>query len=137
MRRDFDRQLNELSKQSLKVKGQEFVLDAQTKIIKEQTQKLKANEKETTEEMQGEKFRLHTIVKENTKSQIAFEGEMRDLTRNMNNAEDTHKQHKIHQVSEKKGDEEHKSRHDQEVQLMTDLKNRKIKEKEDLEKDLA
>ena len=37
MRRDFDRNLNELSKQALKVKGQEFVLDAQTKIIKEQT----------------------------------------------------------------------------------------------------
>lgn len=41
------------------------------------------------------------------------------------------------QTSEKMGDEEHKARHDQEVQLMTDLKNRKIKEKEDLEKDLA
>ena len=46
MKRDFDRHLNELNKQALKVKGQEFVLDAQTKIVKEQTQKLKKIEAE-------------------------------------------------------------------------------------------
>lgn len=79
MRRDFDRQLNELSKQSLKVKGQEFVLDAQTKIVKEQTQKLKKNENETTEEMQGERAKLTSNVRDNTKQQIALEGDMRDL----------------------------------------------------------
>ena len=62
---------------------------------------------------------------------------MSALRRNCENSEDTHKQHKIMQTSEKRGDEEHKARHDQEVQLMTDLKNRKIKEKQDLEKDLA
>ena len=51
MKRDFDRNINELSKQSLKVKGQEFVLDAQLKIVKEQTQKLKQNEGDFNETM--------------------------------------------------------------------------------------
>ena len=41
MRRDFDRKIQDLTKQSLKIKGQEFVLDSQIEIIKEQTQALK------------------------------------------------------------------------------------------------
>ena len=35
MKRDFDRNLQDLAKQALKVKGQEFVLDAQIMIVKE------------------------------------------------------------------------------------------------------
>ena len=55
MKRDFDRHLNELNKQALKVKGQEFVLDAQTKIVKEQTQKLKKTEAEFNETMRDDR----------------------------------------------------------------------------------
>ena len=62
---------------------------------------------------------------------------MRELANNCQKAEDTHKSHKIQQDGEKAADEEHKARHDQEVQLMTDLKTKKTKEKEGLEKDLA
>ena len=46
MRRDFDRSLQEMAKNSLKIKGQEFVLDAQLNILKEQMAKLKASESE-------------------------------------------------------------------------------------------
>ena len=62
---------------------------------------------------------------------------MRELANNCQQAEDTHKSHKIQQEEEKRSDEEHKARHDQEVDLMTDLKTRKQKEKDGLEKDLA
>ena len=41
MHKDFERELADLSKQGLKVKGQEFVLDAQLKIIQDQTSGLK------------------------------------------------------------------------------------------------
>ena len=136
MKRDFDRTLNELSKKSLKIKGQEFVLDAQTKIIKEQTQKLKKGEGEFNEEKGVQRMELQKTTKDNNKQQFALEGEMRELSNNCQNAEDTHKSHKIQQESEKRGDEEHKARHDQEVQLMTDLKARKTEEKKALKKDL-
>lgn len=46
MRRDFDKSLQEMAKNSLKIKGQEFVLDAQLNILKEQMAKLKASESE-------------------------------------------------------------------------------------------
>lgn len=137
MKRDFDRNINELSKQSLKVKGQEFVLDAQLKIVKEQTQKLKQNEGDFNETMRDQRQTLTLTNKDNTKQQIALEGEMRDLNNNVQNCEEIHKEHKIHQDSEKKNDEEAKARHIQEVELMTTLKTRKEKEKADLEKELA
>ena len=54
MKRDFDRNLQELAKQGLKIKGQEFVLDAQIKIIKEQTTKLKNNEAAFSEKTRQE-----------------------------------------------------------------------------------
>ena len=41
MRRRFEKSMVDLGKQSLKVKGQEFVLDSQIKVMKEQRQKLK------------------------------------------------------------------------------------------------
>ena len=50
MKRDHDKQIVDLNKQSLKVKGQEFVLDAQIKIIKEQTQTLKDTQTHFSEE---------------------------------------------------------------------------------------
>ena len=40
MRKDFEKKMNDLMRQSLKVKGQEFVLDAQIKVMKEQRKKL-------------------------------------------------------------------------------------------------
>ena len=41
MRRRFEKAMVDLGKQSLKVKGQEFVLDSQIKVMKEQRQRLK------------------------------------------------------------------------------------------------
>ena len=54
MRKDFDREMTELSKSDLKIKGQGFVLDSQIKIIKEQMQKLKTLEADVTGEQQQE-----------------------------------------------------------------------------------
>lgn len=45
-------------------------------------------------------------------------------------------EHKLHQDRDKAFDEEHKSRHDKEVTLVTDLRTRKTDEKTQLETDL-
>ena len=67
MKRDFDRAVQDLSKQSLKVKGQEFVLDAQLKIMTEQMQKLKAQEAELNESTRKVHSELHQTNKENSR----------------------------------------------------------------------
>jgi len=79
MKRDFDKQLHDLNKQALKVKGQEFVLDAQIKIVKEQTQKLKGLESEYLEKTRAEQGELSLTNRENTKQQINLEGDLRQL----------------------------------------------------------
>ena len=87
MKRDFDRQIQDLAKQSLKVKGQEFVLDAQIKIISEQTKKLKTMEADFNENMRQTQGELSQNNKENTRNQINLEGDLRSLNNNADNAE--------------------------------------------------
>ena len=136
MKRDFDRQLQELAKQGLKIKGQEFVLDAQIKIIKEQTTKLKNNEAAFTEKTRQEQGEMNQTNRENTKNQINMEGDLRQLNDQTDKNEQTHLEHKLHQDKEKAFDEESKARHDKEVTLVTDLRTRKEEEKTGLETDL-
>lgn len=112
MKRDFDRNIAELQKQSLKVKGQEFVLDAQLKIVKEQTAKLKNNEGEYNDMMRDQRQSLTITNKDNSRQLASLEGEMRELSNNILNAEEMNKDHKIHQDSEKKFFEESQARHD-------------------------
>ena len=136
MKRDFDRNLQELAKQGLKIKGQEFVLDAQIKIIKEQTTKLKNNEAAFTEKTRQEQGEMNQTNRENTKNQINMEGDLRQLNDQTDKNEQTHLEHKLHQDKEKAFDEEAKARHDKEVTLVTDLRTRKEEEKTGLETDL-
>ena len=68
-----------MSKQSLKIKGQEFVLDAQIKIIKEQTQKLKNNEANFSEKTRAEHGELGIVNRENAKNQGNMEADLRQL----------------------------------------------------------
>ena len=87
MRRDFDRQLQDLAKQALKVKGQEFVLDAQIKIHKEQTQELKKQEAEFQKSRDESLFSLTKTKNDNLKNQNQMEADNRDLINNHNREE--------------------------------------------------
>ncbi len=67
MKRNFDRSLQDLAKHRLKVKGQEFVLDAQMKIINEQSKKFKQREADFMDKMRNDQGALHQKNKENAK----------------------------------------------------------------------
>jgi len=125
-----------LQKNSLKVKGQEFVLDAQMKIINDQSKKLKQKEGDFMDKMREEQGNLTQTNRENTKIQINLEGDCRSLSNHVESSESTHLEHKLHQDKEKAFDEENKARHDLEVKLVTDLKTRKTEEKNKLQADL-
>lgn len=57
---------------------------------------------------------------------------MRQLNRDTDHSEMTHKDHKLKQDKEAAGDEAAMNRHNQEVALATALKEKKLKEKADL-----
>lgn len=105
------------------------MLDAQLKILTEQMQKLKAQEADFTDNMRKTQGELHQITKENSRQQIMLEGDLKQLSDNNHNNETIHYEHKIHQDKEKAFDEEAMNRHNLEVKLVTDLKDKKTAEK--------
>jgi len=116
----------------LKVKGQEFVLDAQIKIMTEQKLKLKQSEESFTDDMRQQTGELSTINRDANRQLMTLESDLRTLINDGDRAEATHFEHKIHQDREKIFDEEHKARHDKEVKLITDLIDRKQKEHDEI-----
>lgn len=66
-----------LQKQSLKVKGQEFVLDAQVGKIKEQTNNMKDTEANYNDDMRDKRQTLTINNKDGAKQQSANESELR------------------------------------------------------------
>ena len=64
MRKDFDKKMSDLQRQSLKVKGQEFVLDAQIKVLKEQKAKMQAIKEEFVQIHNKEFFDAELLTKE-------------------------------------------------------------------------
>ena len=137
MRRDFDRKLQDLAKQALKVKGQEFVLDAQIKVIKEQTNKLKGAEEDFSGDARVQNATLLQTNRESSRRQIGLEDECRDLSDSVNIAGRTHFENKMSQDYEVAFDDVATSRHDKEVLLVTTLKEKKQKEVDDLKAAIA
>ena len=132
MRRDFDRKIQDLSKQSLKIKGQEFVLDSQIEIIKDQTQFLKNQENEFNESYREESNVIDRTLKKEKAERKTIDDEIFKLTRDTDSSEITHKDNKLRQDLEVAFDEGAMARHNIEVSLATALKENKLKEKADL-----
>lgn len=58
MKRDFDRTMEKLSKENLKVIGEQFVLTAQIKIMREQNQELNTTTRDYEKSITERKFDL-------------------------------------------------------------------------------
>ena len=128
MKRDFDQEMQQLGKKSLQVKGQEFVLDSQIKVLKEQIQKLKNQESEYKDQAREETGSLGQTTKDQNRQEMMLEGDLRTLNDGINSAETTHFEHKLHQDREVEFDKLGTNRHDLEVNLVTGLKEKKEKE---------
>ena len=130
MRKDFEKTMTALGKQLRKAKGQEFVLDAQIKVMKEQRQKLKDQEMDFHQENSKDQ---HTTTKEVNTFKTEVTNLTNDLTKfatQLAQASATHHDHKMSQAIEKESDTTNMARHDQYVDLMEKL----IKVKKEEEK---
>ena len=107
------------------MKGQEFVLDAQLKIVKEQMAKLKNNEGDFNEKTRSGHGTLQQANRENSRQQMMLEGDLKQLNDNNHNNEEIHYDHKLTQDLEKAFDEEAMNRHNLEVKLVTELREKK------------
>lgn len=131
MKEDFDRHQQELQKQSLKVKGQEFVLAAQIDIMKQQNQKLTGEQKGYKEDTDKKVYDLDRVLKDTQKARIDIEADLRRIENELDKALTDHYDHKMLQDGEANSEIELQLRHDLEVKLLKELLERK---KVDLEK---
>ena len=132
MRREFDRHMQELQKQALKVKGQEFVLAAQISIMKEQNQKLSAQQKEYKDETDKRSFDLDKDLKETQKARMDIEADLRRIENELGQGLKDNYDHKMFQEGDAKSEEELQLRHDLEVKLLKDLLAKKKAERDDV-----
>ena len=117
MKRDFDRHQNELQKEALKVKGQEFVLAAQIAILKEQNAKLTHQQKEYKENADKKQFDLDKELKDVQKVRLDLENDLRKIEMELGKDLEVNYKHYLDQTEDKLNEEERKVRHDIDMQL--------------------
>lgn len=110
------------------MKGQEFVLESQIQIMKEQNQNLRNKKNEYASQMKSELQDLDREVTNTRTERRDLESELRTLETNILRSGDEHYDHKMLQDGEEKSEEELKARHDQEVTLLKELIDKKTKE---------
>ena len=137
MKVDFDAIQQQLQKQSLKVKGKEFVYAAQIDIMKEQNQKFKTFQKSYEELTEKEVYDLGKVVDETSKATRNLEAEVRGIENELKKALDNHYDHKMLQDGEKNSEAELQLRHELEVKLLTELLEKKQVEHEKVNADVA
>ena len=118
----------ELQKQSLKVKGQEFVLAAQIDIMKQQNQKLTQAQKAYKEETDKQAYDLDRVLKDTQKARIDIEADLRRIENELDKSLNDHYDHKMLQDGEKASEVELLFRHELEVKLLTELLEKKNEE---------
>ena len=79
MKRDFDRNNEILQKQNLNVIGDQFVLNSQIKIMKEQNAALQTVYRDYDQEVKKRQFELEKDGKDLQKIRLELESEMRSL----------------------------------------------------------
>ena len=131
MRKDFEKKMNDLMRQSLKVKGQEFVLDAQIKVMKEQRKKLEDLQSDFQSQHNQDFHDQRKLTDETKKATTTIESEVRIITNSKIKEAEIHHDHKMTQWFEREDDREYDERHELYVKLMKALIEKKEKELKD------
>jgi len=137
MKVDFEAMQQSLQKQSLKVKGQEFVLTAQIDIMKQQNQKLTHTQKSYKEETDKQAYDLDRVLKDTQKARIDIEADLRRIENELEKSLNDHYDHKMLQDGEKNSEIELLYRHELEVKLLTELLEKKKVELDKVNADVA
>lgn len=133
MKRDFDRAMEKLSKENLKVIGEQFVLTAQIKIMREQNQDLNTNTREYEKAVTERKFDLEKQGKDGMRLRMELEAEMRTMEAQFQKASQEHYNNTMFLMKDEKSELEAKRRHDKLQTLNQGLIEKKRQEKADLD----
>jgi len=79
MKRDADRNMEKLGKENLKVIGEQFVLQAQIKIMREQNQDLSTQHRDYDQQIKKKQFDCEKEGKDQQRVRLELEAEMRNM----------------------------------------------------------
>ena len=136
MKRDHDRTMERLSKEQLSVIGEQFVLQAQIKIMRDQNQELSTRHRDYDQEIKKKQFEIEKDGKDQQRVRLELEAEIRSLdTQHQKQATDDYN-NTMYLSRDKKTEEENLRRHTKEQGLNTNLITKKLAEQAKLDEDL-
>ena len=121
MKRDHDRTMDRLGKDNLKVVGEQFVLNAQIKIMKEQNAVLSQQHRDYDTEIRKKQFEVEKEGKDTQRVRLELEAEMRSMDATQTKAAAEDYQNTMYLMKDAKSDEELKRRHKRDQSLNTQL----------------
>ena len=134
MRRDFDKAKQRLDDENLKVMGEAFTLQAQHKLLKDQSAEIKAKKDKFNQEYQEKRFAQDKITKDQCRATATLNNEVRDIIDSHKKASEQHLHNTMFLRKDKTNEDELERRHKEEAELDLELiknKKEKIQELED------
>lgn len=136
MKRDFDRTMERLGKDNLKVIGEQFVLQAQIKLMKDQNAALSTQHRDYDQEIKKKQFELEKEGRDLQRVRLELEAEMRNMETQHSKCGQEHYNNTMYLMKDARNELELKRRHDKEQELNTALIEKKTLEKEALDAEL-
>lgn len=136
MKRDSDRMMEKLGKENLKVIGEQFVLQAQIKIMREQNQDLSTQHRDYDQQIKKKQFDVEKEGKDQQRVRLELEAEMRNMETQNAKSSTEHYNNTMYLQKDERNEQEIKRRHEQEQTLNTNLITKKVSEREGINGDL-
>lgn len=121
MRREAEKKFQELHKQNLNVKGQEFMLESQIDVMKEQLAALNETEQAFKRSTAEERHKLQRDVSDISKERQRLEAEIRKVQAEHDKESDQNEKDILSKMQGDQGDEIKNYRYEQSVKMLTDL----------------
>lgn len=121
MRRDYDRQIEELNKKKLAIVGDQFVLDSQINVMQAQNQKIQDQQADFNGSISKRHFELDRELKDVSKQRLDTENEVRQLDNEYGREGSENYENKMNIVKDGEFERLGNIRHTLEVKLLEEL----------------
>ena len=121
MRRDYDRQIEELNKKKLAIVGDQFVLDSQINVMQAQNQKIQDQQADFNGAISKRHFELDRELKDVSKQRLDTENEVRQLDNEYGREGGENYENKMNIVKDGEFEKLGNIRHTLEVKLLEEL----------------
>lgn len=122
MRRDFDKEVEELNQRKLHIMGEQFILKSQIDILQEQKDKMLESSKAEMNQLNREYVETRRKFDETSKAERKLAGEIQDKKMMLQDESKKHKENKLIMETDSSEKEVENFRYEMEMKNLMDLK---------------